>query len=97
MLDTASRRGYWGSPLGEHHDTALACGALVIMAVAVRGGPAPGVVLHTARAANTPPSRPPASGCRSPSRRAARPLDHVVIESWRSTLEFELHRVGYEW
>jgi hypothetical protein len=35
-----------GHALGEHHDAALAYGALA-MAVAVRGGAVPGVVFHT--------------------------------------------------
>ena len=35
-----------GFALGEHHDTELAYGALV-MAVAVRGGAVPGVIFHT--------------------------------------------------
>jgi len=45
VLDMASRR-VPGFALGEHHDAALAYGALA-MAVAVRGGQAPGVILHT--------------------------------------------------
>jgi len=35
-----------GFGLGEHHDTDLAYGALA-MAVAVRGGAVPGVIMHT--------------------------------------------------
>ena len=35
-----------GFALGEHHDAELAYGALV-MAVAVRGGHVPGVIMHT--------------------------------------------------
>jgi hypothetical protein len=35
-----------GFSLGEHHDAELAYGALV-MAVAVRGGQVPGVIMHT--------------------------------------------------
>jgi hypothetical protein len=35
-----------GFALGEHHDAELAYGALV-MAVAVRGGAVPGVIMHT--------------------------------------------------
>ena len=42
VMDMASRR-VLGFALGEHHDAQLAYGALV-MAVAVRGGQAPGVV-----------------------------------------------------
>ena len=45
VLDMASRR-VLGFALGEHHDAQLAYGALT-MAVAVRGGQAPGVVFHT--------------------------------------------------
>jgi putative transposase len=45
VLDMGSRR-IVGFALGCHHDAALAYGALA-MAVAVRGGAVPGVVLHT--------------------------------------------------
>jgi putative transposase len=45
VLDMASRR-VLGFALGEHHDAALAYGALA-MAVAARGGQAPGVTFHT--------------------------------------------------
>ena len=45
VLDVASRR-VLGFALGEHHDAELAYGALA-MAVAVRGGAVPGVVMHT--------------------------------------------------
>jgi putative transposase len=45
VLDMASRR-VLGFALGEHHDAELAYGALA-MAVAVRGGQAPGVIFHT--------------------------------------------------
>ena len=45
VLDAGSRR-VLGFALGEHHDAQLAYGALT-MAVAVRGGQAPGVVFHT--------------------------------------------------
>jgi hypothetical protein len=44
-MDTGSRR-ILGFALGEHHDAALAYGALA-MAVAARGGTVPGVVFHT--------------------------------------------------
>jgi putative transposase len=47
VLDMGSRR-ILGHALGEHHDTALAYGALA-MAVAVRGGQVPGVIFHTDR------------------------------------------------
>jgi len=45
VLDMGSRR-ILGHALGEHHDTDLAYGALA-MAVAVRGGQVPGVIMHT--------------------------------------------------
>jgi len=45
VLDGCSRR-ILGFALGEHHDAELAYGALV-MAVAVRGGAVPGVIMHT--------------------------------------------------
>jgi transposase InsO family protein len=45
VLDMASRR-VLGFALSEHHDAALAYGALA-MAVAARGGQVPGVILHT--------------------------------------------------
>jgi len=45
VLDVASRR-VLGFALSEHHDAELAYGALA-MAVAVRGGAAPGVIMHT--------------------------------------------------
>ena len=45
VLDGCSRR-VLGFALGEHHDADLAYGALA-MAVAVRGGQVPGVIMHT--------------------------------------------------
>ena len=45
VMDVASRR-ILGFTLGERHDAQLAYGALA-MALAVRGGQAPGVVFHT--------------------------------------------------
>ena len=47
VMDMASRR-VLGFALGEHHDAQLAYSALV-MAVAVRGGQVPGVIMHTDR------------------------------------------------
>ena len=63
VMDMASRR-VLGFALGEHHDAQLAYSALV-MAVAVRGGQVPGVILHTDRgseytAGPGPPGLPPA-------------------------------------
>jgi hypothetical protein len=45
VLDMGSRRAV-GFALSEHHDAALAYAALA-MAVAVRGGQVPGVIMHT--------------------------------------------------
>ena len=45
VLDMASRR-ILGFALGKHHDAQLAYGALA-MAVAMRGGQVPGVIMHT--------------------------------------------------
>jgi putative transposase len=55
VMDMASRR-VLGHALGEHHDAALAYGALA-MAVAVRGGQVPGVIMHT-----DPAGHPPVDG-----------------------------------
>jgi putative transposase len=97
VLDMASRR-VLGFALGEHHDAALAYGALA-MAVAVRGGQIPGVIMHTDQG-----SEYTAGAFRRACQRLGitqsmgRPgsaLDNAVIESWHSTLEFELRRVEH--
>ena len=92
VLDMASRR-ILGFALGARHDAALAYGALA-MAVAVRGGPVPGVVFHsdqgseyTARAFRRACER---LGISQSMGRPGSALDNAVIESWHSTLEFEL-------
>jgi putative transposase len=97
VLDMASRR-VLGFALGEHHDAALAYGALA-MAVAVRGGQVPGVIFHsdrgseyTAGAFRTACQR--LSVCQSMGRPGSA-LDNAVIESWHSTLEFELRSVEH--
>jgi putative transposase len=90
--------GSWEFALGKRHDAQLAYGALA-MAVAMRGGQAPGVIMHTDRAASTPPasSAQPASGFPAASRWAGpgSALDNAVIESWHSTLEFELRSLEH--
>jgi putative transposase len=97
VLDMASRR-VLGFALGEHHDAQLAYGALA-MAVAVRGGQAPGVIFHSDRG-----SEYTAGAFRSACQRLSvcqsmgRPgsaLDNAVIESWHSTLEFELRSIEH--
>ena len=92
VLDMGSRR-IVGFALGEHHDAGLACGALA-MAVAVRGGSVPGVVFHTGQGSEyTAQSFRRACERLGIAQSMGRPgsaLDNAVIESWHSTLEFEL-------
>ena len=95
VLDMGSRR-VLGFALGEHHNAELAYGALA-MAVAVRGGQAPGVIFHTdqgseytARSFQAACQR--LGACQSMGRPGSA-LDNAVIESWHSTLEWELRRV----
>jgi putative transposase len=97
VLDMASRR-VLGFALGEHHDAALAYGALT-MAVAVRGGQVPGVVFHTdqgseytARLVRGACAR---LGIAQSMGRPGSALDNAVIESWHSTLEFELRALEH--
>ena len=92
VLDMGSRR-ILGFTLGEHHDADLAYGALV-MAVAVRGGQVPGVIMHTDQGSEYTADlfRAACERLRI-SQSMGRPgsaLDNAVIESWHSTLEFEL-------
>ncbi|MGH7748318.1 MAG: IS3 family transposase, partial [Candidatus Dormibacteria bacterium] len=92
VLDMGSRR-LVGFSLGEHHDAQLAYGALA-MAVAVRGGAVPGVIMHTDQGSEyTAALFRQACGRLSIRQSMGRPgsaLDNAVIESWHSTLEFEL-------
>ena len=97
VLDVGSRR-VLGFALGEHHDADLAYGALV-MAVAVRGGAVPGVIMHTDRGSEYTASlfRAACERLRI-SQSMGRPgsaLDNAVIESWHSTLESGLRRVEH--
>jgi transposase InsO family protein len=92
VLDMGSRR-ILGFALGAHHDAGLAYGALA-MAVAVRGGTVPGVVFHTDQGSEyTARSFRQACQRLGITQSMGRPgsaLDNAVIESWHSTLEFEL-------
>ena len=99
VLDMRSRR-IVGFAMSEHHDADLAYAALA-MAVAVRGGreAITGVVLHTDQG-----SEYTAGGFRAACERCGitqsmgRPgsaLDNAVIESWHSTVEFELRRLEH--
>jgi len=97
VLDVASRR-VLGFALGERHDAALAYGALA-MAIAARGGQVPGVVFHTdggseytARSFQAACQR---LGVTQSMGRPGSALDNAVIESWHSTLEFELRSVEH--
>ena len=95
VLDMGSRR-ILGHALGEHHDAELAYGALA-MAVAVRGGAVPGVIFHTGQGSEyTAGAFRQACGRLGVRQSMGRPgsaLDNAVIESWHSTLEFELRRI----
>jgi len=97
VLDIASRR-VLGFALGEHRDTQLAYGALA-MAVAVRGGLVPGVIFHTDQGSEyTAGAFRAACERLSVTQSMGRPgsaLDNAVIESWHSTLEFELRRLEH--
>jgi putative transposase len=97
VLDMASRR-ILGFALGEHHDAQLAYGALTI-AVAVRGGQVPGVILHTDQGseytAGTIRAACARLGIRQSTGRPGSALDNAVIESWHSTLEFELRALEH--
>ena len=97
VLDAGSRR-VLGFALGEHHDADLAYGALV-MAVAVRGGQVPGVIFHTDQGSEYTAAVFRAACerlgvCQSMGRPGSA-LDNAVIESWHSTLEFELRAVEH--
>lgn len=95
VLDMASRR-IVGYALGEHHDAALAVAAL-LTAAAVRGGNVAGVVLHTDQGSEyTAGDFRAACGRLGIVQSMGRPgsaLDNAVIESWHSTLEWELRSV----
>lgn len=92
VLDVASRR-ILGFALSGHHDAELAYGALA-MAAAVRGGQVAGVILHTDQGSEYTAGFFRAACARMKIRQSmGRPgsaLDNAVIESFHSTLEFEL-------
>jgi len=97
VMDMASRR-VLGFALGEHHDAQLAYSALV-MAVAVRGGQVPGVIMHTGQGSEYTAGLVRQACARlGISQSMGRPgsaLDNAVIESWHSTLEFELRSLEH--
>jgi putative transposase len=97
VMDAASRR-ILGFTLSEHHDADAAYGALA-MAITVRGGQVPGVIMHTDQGSEYT-ARAFQAACQRASiaQSMGRPgsaLDNAVIESWHSTLEFELRRVEH--
>jgi len=97
VLDVGSRR-ILGFALGAHHDAELAYAALA-MAVAVRGGrdAVAGVIMHTDQGSEYTAGLYRAAcermGITQSMGGAGSALDNAVIESWHSTLEFELRRV----
>jgi putative transposase len=97
VLDMASRR-ILGFALGEHHDAQLAYSALA-MAVTVRGGQVPGVILHTDQGseytARTIRAACGRLGVRQSMGRPGSALDNAVIESWHSTLESGLRALEH--
>lgn len=99
VLDMASRR-IVGFAISAHHDTDCAYGALA-MAVAVRGGrdAVAGVVFHSDQGseytAHTFRAACERIGITQSMGRPGSGLDNAVIESWHSTLEFELRRLEH--
>jgi putative transposase len=99
VLDMGSRR-IVGFALGEHHDADLAQAA-VQMAVAVRGGKQAltDVIMHTDQGseytAGTFRKACTRVGLHQSMGRVGSALDNAVIESWHSTLEFELRKLEH--
>jgi putative transposase len=97
VMDVASRR-ILGFTLGERHDAQLAYGALA-MALAVRGGQAPGVIFHTDQGSEYTARLFRAAcqrlGVTQSMGRPGSALDNAIIESWHSTLEFELRQMQH--
>jgi putative transposase len=92
VLDAAARR-VLGFSLSDHHDADNAYGALAI-AVAVRGGQVAGVIMHTDQGSEFTAGLFRAAcerlGIAQSMGRPGSALDNSVIESWHSTLEWEL-------
>ncbi|SEH01559.1 Transposase InsO and inactivated derivatives [Nonomuraea solani] len=96
VSDLFSRR-IVGYALSEHHDAALALGALQ-MAVAVRGGTVAGVVMHTDRGSEYTAHLFRAAcdrlGIDQSMGRTGSALDNAPAEALFSSLEFELLRLA---
>ena len=97
VLDIGSRR-IVGFALSERHDAELAYGALA-MAAAVRGGNVAGVIFHTDQGSEYTSGTVRAAcerlGIRQSMGRPGSALDNAAIESWHSTLEFELRSLEH--
>ena len=97
VLDIGSRR-ILGFALSGRHDAELAYGALA-MAAAVRGGNTAGVIFHTDQGSEYTAGLVRAActrlGIRQSMGRPGSALDNAVIESWHSTLEFELRSLEH--
>lgn len=99
VLDMGSRR-IVGFALGEHHDADLSEAALV-MAVAVRGGKdaIAEVIMHTDQGSEYTAGdfRDACGRCgiTQSMGRVGSALDNAVIESWHSTVEFELRKLEH--
>ena len=99
VLDMGSRR-IVGFSIGEHHDEPLATAALR-MAVAVRGGKdnIGEVIMHTDQGSEYTAKNFRAAcgrvGVAQSMGRVGSALDNAVIESWHSTLEFELRQLEH--
>lgn len=96
VLDLGSRR-VPGFALGEHHDAELACNAIK-MASAVRGGDIDGVIFHSDKGSEyTAEAFADACerlGVTQSMGRVGSALDNAAVESFNSTLEFELLSKG---
>lgn len=99
VLDMGSRR-IVGFAISQHHDADLATAALQ-MAVAVRGGKDAirEVIMHTDQGsdytANNFRTACGRVGLKQSMGRAGSALDNAVIESWHSTVEFELRQLEH--
>jgi putative transposase len=99
VLDVRSRR-IVGFAMSERHDTDCAYGALA-MAVAIRGGrqAVSGVIFHTDQGSEYAAHRFRAAcqrlGIQQSMGRPGSALDNAIIESWHSTLEFELRSLEH--
>jgi putative transposase len=99
VLDMGSRR-IVGFAIGEHHDADLSQAALQ-MAVAVRGGKEAirDVIMHTDQGSEYTAKNFQAAcgrvGITQSMGRVGSALDNAVIESWHSTVEFELRQLEH--